>query len=84
MLLLNVYYAAINLSCYYAAVMLLFKVYYANIINTSYILEVIGAPSSYSLTSPSHTPLFAFLLPRFTFGSKGSVRGDTQQTVRVA
>ena len=27
----NVYYAAINLSCYYAAVMLLFKVYYANI-----------------------------------------------------
>ena len=31
MLLLNVYYAAINLSCYYASVMLLFKVYYANI-----------------------------------------------------
>ena len=29
MLLLNVYCAAINLSCYYAAVMLLFKVYYA-------------------------------------------------------
>ena len=26
---LNFYYAAINLSCYYAAVMLLFKVYYA-------------------------------------------------------
>ena len=28
MLLLNVYYATINLSCYCAAVMLLFKVYY--------------------------------------------------------
>ena len=29
MLLLNIYCAAINLSCYYAVVMLLFKVYYA-------------------------------------------------------
>ena len=29
---LNVYYAAINLSCYYAAVMFLFKVYYEAII----------------------------------------------------
>ena len=29
MLPLNVYYATINLSCYYAAVMLQFKVYYA-------------------------------------------------------
>ena len=31
MLLLNVYCDSINLSCYYAAGMLLFKVYYANI-----------------------------------------------------
>ena len=29
MLPLNVYYAAINLACYYADVMLLFKIYYA-------------------------------------------------------
>ena len=58
MLPLNVYYAAINMSCYYAAVMLLFKVHYANImlllilivyyaatIKTSYNLEVIGGPA---------------------------------------
>ena len=32
MLPLNVYYGAINLSCYYDAVMLLFKVYYSIII----------------------------------------------------
>ena len=31
MLPLNVYYDAINLSCYYASVMLLFNVYYAAI-----------------------------------------------------
>ena len=31
MLLLNVYYAAINLSCYYASVMMLLCCHYANI-----------------------------------------------------
>ena len=39
MLPLHVYYAAINFSCYYAAVMLLFKVYY-DIIMPLLILKV--------------------------------------------